>query len=453
MATARCRTERDAVEQSTEQRFAFRAITNTCEQVNAIPHGGIRAAHDCLADGALLSNRGMARAEQNKHVAYTDVACAGGAQRWEHGYASMNATDTGGNTLGPAEGAWDQQQTDGEAPPASLEPGCPAGEQACSIDESNGHDHAGEGQDCHSDGEDGYQGPIEDYTEVDITAELKPDQVLAWMIHGLTNAQKNKIFTGMKVMTQMTARSIGCNPPAQVSQAAPVVRTRQYVSVNPMALSNIGTTKAYEKHMELQARYTFSNYELVYVPVCSGRSSSDESESSPMTGMPAIPVYMRRLDDALSCAFAVSSIPPGGFHLLPQPPENSHHGQPPEEDRVQMPMQGRMAHRAHQARFYVAPDNAFPKHAYANPRAERSGCRIDPIPDLIEKWQIRKLESPDRCTNLGDAMQAKTEARERSGLSMLNSAWPLVFLALFYDKSQLSDSGSKCVPGGLWIHG
>lgn len=43
-------------------------------------------------------------------------------------------------------------------------------------------------------------------------------------------------------------------------------------------------------------------------------------------------------------------------------------------------------------------------------------------------------------------VQAKTEARERTGMSMLDAARPLIFLALFYDKSMLSESSSRYVP-------
>lgn len=186
------------------------------------------------------------------------------------------------------------------------------------------------------------QGRSPDHNEEDITLVLKPDNVVAWMLHGLTNAQKNKILIGTKVLTQMTARSLNDTNSTCLQAMGVPHQVKQSIPVNPLAISGICSTEAYEKHMDKQAQVTMSNYERVLVPVC-----HNKDEDSRLTGLPPIPVYMRPLQDALSCAFAASCIPPGGIHLTPQQPENSYPGRPVEEDRVQLPMQGRMAHQAH----------------------------------------------------------------------------------------------------------
>ena len=50
------------------------------------------------------------------------------------------------------------------------------------------------------------------------------------------------------------------------------------------------------------------------------------------------------------------------------------------------------------------------------------------------------------ATELEIFVQAKLKARRDAGVPAVEAMWPLLLIALFYDKSMLSDSSTKYVP-------
>lgn len=154
---------------------------------------------------------------------------------------------------------------------------------------------------------------------VNITGDIKADDVVAFMLHGMTNKQKNNIFTGMKVLTH-------------------IAKFNGTPHDNPMRQSAITTTEGFDKHMDAQAEQHFCKFDRFLVPIA--------SEVAALASLPPIPVYCRPLPEVLTSAFAASSSPEAGFNLRPQRAANFHPGTPSNEDRVETPMQGSLAQAA-----------------------------------------------------------------------------------------------------------
>ena len=160
----------------------------------------------------------------------------------------------------------------------------------------------------------------DDFTIQNITGKINADHVVAYMLHGLTNKEKTRILTGMKVLTQV---ALACDTP----------------KANPMQVSSIKTVEAYDKYMDAQAEEHFSRFDKQLIPI--------SSDLDALARLPPVPVYFRDLPEVLTSAFIACSAPAGGFWLRPQPPANFHPGKPESEQRVETPMQGALAHAAY----------------------------------------------------------------------------------------------------------
>lgn len=133
---------------------------------------------------------------------------------------------------------------------------------------------------------------------------IKPDDVVSYMLHGLSNKHKNRIFTGMKILTQIAKFNAMGMPTG-----------------NPMQLATIGSTDAYDKFMDAQALENFCKFDKKLVPIV--------SHVDALANLPPVPVYYRPLPDVLTSAFMACSAPTGEFWLRPQQPSSFHPDQPP----------------------------------------------------------------------------------------------------------------------------
>lgn len=160
--------------------------------------------------------------------------------------------------------------------------------------------------------------------DVDVTDELSPDQVVAWMLHGLSNSRKQKQFVGWRVLEAMGNR-------------------RKPGGMSFMSLSSIHTTHAYDRYMDVQAEDQGCKYQKNTVSILSGNTDLQSIEP--------VPVYMRPLSEVLSCALAASELRPEAVKLAPFPPANTSDNNSPDERRVEHPMQGDFAREAKKVRF------------------------------------------------------------------------------------------------------
>lgn len=165
--------------------------------------------------------------------------------------------------------------------------------------------------------EDASVGPTTEH--IDITSRLCPDALVCSMLHGLSNRKKNRCFTVLRAL------------------AAIARRRGEHIS-NPVMLSSIRNIHQYEAHMDQQAvnfRCQFKEHHIGIV-----------SDSSDLQDLPPVPLYMRALDDVVTCALAAAAAAEAPVVLEPFPPSNDAPGRPLEHGRVEHPMQGSFARAA-----------------------------------------------------------------------------------------------------------
>lgn len=161
----------------------------------------------------------------------------------------------------------------------------------------------------------------QDVKLVDITDELCMNELAAVMLKDLSNAQKNRIFTGMKILTAK-------------------LRSQNIPAVNPFQYTDIQTTQAYDKFVDKQVTDFLCDFHVVKIPVC--------SNSPEFKGIPPISCHIRDLGDTLSCAFAHYNIDTGDLQFTPQVPTCTEPKGTRDDIRVEHPLQGRFAHEAYQ---------------------------------------------------------------------------------------------------------
>lgn len=175
--------------------------------------------------------------------------------------------------------------------------------------------------------EDASVGPTTE--QIDITDHLCPDALVCSMLHGMSNREKNRCFTVLRALTAIARRR------------------GEHIS-NPVMLSSIRNTHRYEAHMDQQAinfRCQFTEHSIRIV-----------SDSSDLHDLPPVPLYMRALDDVVTCALAAATAADVPVVLEPFPPSNDAPGRPSDEGRVEHPMQGsfaRAAGKVHPSRVSV----------------------------------------------------------------------------------------------------
>lgn len=235
--------------------------------------------------------------------------------------------------------------------------------------------------------------PPIDPDKVSIEDVLGYDETVAWMIHGLTKMQMKKLFLGMQILPVLR----GCGP-----------------EQNPFYHSKIASVEAYERYADAQVKDMLCGLEHREVKV--------QSDVPAVRDMPPVPLLIRPLSHALTCAFAANTIRSRGFPLQPISKIND------PKLRVNSYMEGTHIHHAKQVQ------NNQHCHMHAQLQTAKASSALS----------ARAHEHPLISVSQAPHVQARTSARLASGMSGADAIRPIVAICLFFDKTLINPMAKRC---------